>query len=477
MTLVAINSKIIKASVWNIIGTFLLKAISFLSVPIFTRLMSQDDYGYISTYTTYISFMGIVVGLGLNTAIFNARMDFEDRFNDYNSSIIKAAGVVCVSEVIIANLISSWICPPLGLNRLYLNLIIAISFAEYVVNSYYKINTVDFKFKKNVVFSILNSLFNISLSTFFILLFNDDILGKLLGQSLFIVVLALVVFYLIAFKRANTFKLSDVQYSLKVGIPNIFHQFSQLIMSQSDRVMILHFISAAATAKYSVVYTYALVIQMLWNAINEVWVPWLYRKIKIGANEVIIKYSKYYVMIFAILAGICMLIMPDFMFILAPDSYSDSKDIISIVILATFFLYLYSFFVNLELYHKKNLFTAIATLFAALVNIIGNAILIPMFGYKAAAYTTLGAYLFLMLIHYLITDRILKINIYSISFFAPYSAFVCIMAIIANSLLEAPVIRWGIVFVIIFIGLLYIKKNFVYISRAIKEIRSKKDGK
>lgn len=470
----AVNKKIIKASLWNIIGTFLLKAMSFLSVPIFTRLMTPEDYGYISTYTTYISFIGIVVGLGMNTAIFNARMDFENRFNEFNSSIIKAALLVCACELIVANALAQWVCEPLGLTRGYLNIIFIISFAEYVVSSYYKINTVDFKFKKNIIFSVLNSIMNLSLSIVFILALNNDILGKLIGQSAFISCLAICFFYLIAFKRANVFKLSDVKYSVKVGIPNIFHHFSQLIMSQSDRIMILHYINATATAKYSVVYTYALVIQMLWNAVNEVWVPWLYRKLKVGASIQILSISKIYLTVFAVISAICILIMPDFMFIVAPKSYDDAKSIISIVILATFFLYLYSFFVNLELFHKKNQYTALATFIAAAVNIVGNAILIPIFGYKAAAFTTLISYMVLMLVHYIITDKVLKVNIYPIRFFAPQTLFVCLIAIITNIFLDKIIVRYAILSILVISMGGVLIKNKALVKNVINEIRNKK---
>ena len=59
-------------------GIFLLKAMAFITVPIMTRLMSPKDYGIVSTYATYISFLGIIIGLCLNTASTNARIDFSE---------------------------------------------------------------------------------------------------------------------------------------------------------------------------------------------------------------------------------------------------------------------------------------------------------------------------------------------------------------------------------------------------------------
>ena len=46
-----------KAALWFTICSFLQKGISFITVPIFTRLMSTEEYG---TYTVYLSWLQIL---------------------------------------------------------------------------------------------------------------------------------------------------------------------------------------------------------------------------------------------------------------------------------------------------------------------------------------------------------------------------------------------------------------------------------
>ena len=202
-----LRNKIVSASIWNFIGTFLLKSIAFISVPILTRIMSQSDYGMISTYATYISFLGMLIGLSLNTASTNARIDFADRYDDYNSSVIKASLIVFFCEICVANCIFELIKTPLQVSRLYMNMIFCIAYAEYIINTYYKINTVDFKFKSNLKISITNALSSIILSVLFILQFQNDIFARLLGQGLFACVIAVILFYLIGIKRSSHFEL------------------------------------------------------------------------------------------------------------------------------------------------------------------------------------------------------------------------------------------------------------------------------
>ena len=57
--------KAAEAGLGYTIGNILIKAISFITLPIFTRLMSTDDYGLYSTYVSYESILALIISLGL----------------------------------------------------------------------------------------------------------------------------------------------------------------------------------------------------------------------------------------------------------------------------------------------------------------------------------------------------------------------------------------------------------------------------
>lgn len=466
-----INNKILEASILNLFGTFLLKAIVYISIPLFTRIMDSATYGYVSTYTTYISFLGIVIGLSLNTATSNARIDFEKRFDAYNSSIIKASFAIFIGELVLGNILCNWIEKVLFINRYYLNIVFFIAYGEYVVNSYYKINTVDFKFKSNLKISISNALISLVISVILILKLKDDIIAKLIGQGSFLCVVAIIVFIQIAFIKSNNFSLKDIWYAKRIAIPNIFHQISHLIMSQSDRIFILNLCGPVTTAKYSVIYNFSLVMQMIWNAVNEVWVPWLYRMLHDKRTELIIKMSKVYLYAFTFLFIIAMLVAPDFMPVLAPLEYSDATNMIIPVLLATYFIFLYSFFVNIEIFHKKNRCIAVSTMLAALINIGGNYTFIPLFGYKAAAYTTLFSYVLLMVLHFLFLTYLFKLNIYPIKMFLPFILITVFVSILTFATLNFPCLRYLILIGILAVSGIYAYKNRRAVTAFINLIR------
>ncbi len=45
------------------------KAIIFISIPIFTRLFSEADYGIVATFTAFVGIMTVVLSLNASSAI------------------------------------------------------------------------------------------------------------------------------------------------------------------------------------------------------------------------------------------------------------------------------------------------------------------------------------------------------------------------------------------------------------------------
>ncbi|NRO16984.1 hypothetical protein IMAU40093_01475 [Lactobacillus helveticus] len=47
------NNKVLKAGFGYTIGNYLLKGLSFVSIPIYTRLLSTSSYGAFNNFLTY----------------------------------------------------------------------------------------------------------------------------------------------------------------------------------------------------------------------------------------------------------------------------------------------------------------------------------------------------------------------------------------------------------------------------------------
>lgn len=71
------DSKAIKASIGYTVGNYLLKGLSFLTIPIFARLLSTEDYGTVNTFGAYESIMFVIIGFAIHASYKNARYKYQ----------------------------------------------------------------------------------------------------------------------------------------------------------------------------------------------------------------------------------------------------------------------------------------------------------------------------------------------------------------------------------------------------------------
>ncbi len=65
----------IRAGLNYTVGNLLTKGLSFLSVILFARLMSTGDYGIFNTFSSYVSMLGVVIGVAMHVSVRNAKLD------------------------------------------------------------------------------------------------------------------------------------------------------------------------------------------------------------------------------------------------------------------------------------------------------------------------------------------------------------------------------------------------------------------
>lgn len=94
------------------------------------------------------------------------------------------------------------------------------------------------------------------------------------------------------------------------------------------------------------------------------------------------------------------LFAPEAIRFFAPEEYYEAVYIIPSVSASVYFMFLFNVFANIEYYYSETKFVALASIGAALSNVILNYIFINLFGYIAAGYTTLASYILYAIGHY-----------------------------------------------------------------------------
>ena len=252
-------------------------------------------------------------------------------------------------------------------------------------------------------------------------------------------------------KNQKLFNKEYWKYALKLDIPLIPHYLSMTVLGSSDRIMINSLCGKAFTALYSVPYNASMVMQIVTSSINSSFIPWTYQKCKDKEYRKLNEFSSILLILIMAITLIPSLFAPELVWLLGSSKYSDSMWVVPPVSCSVFFMFLYSLFSNIELYYEKSKNIMIASTGAAIGNVILNYTFIGLFGYIAAAYTTLACYIFLSASHYCFMMKICREKnitepIYNMKLIVTLSIFLVIYSVGVTALFDKPAwIRYSLV--------------------------------
>ena len=91
------NTKALKAGGWYIICNFIVKGLSVLTTPVFTRLLSSEDYGIVATYSSYTSLFAIIATLDLYSCVQISKQDWDTDNNQFVCSVLTLSSISTVA--------------------------------------------------------------------------------------------------------------------------------------------------------------------------------------------------------------------------------------------------------------------------------------------------------------------------------------------------------------------------------------------
>ncbi len=454
------KSRLVKSGIWFTIGTFFVQGISFVTMPIFTRLLSTSDYGITGVYTTWLSVFTTIITLGLLATVNNAKVDFQEGYDEYASSILFLVTLFAIMWLIIGFVFKKQISSIINLNSILVMFLIIQGFFGFIVDfSNAKLNA-EYKYKKYLLISISSAIINTILA---IILISNIKSEKYYGRIGSLIIVALIygtVLYVIAMKKGK--KLISFEYwkyGLVISIPAIVHLLSGVILQSVDTVMINSMIGSSAAGIYTFAYKIGMIMYIVWLACNKAWVPWFYENMKEKKYDDIKLKIKYYIMLFSVMGFILIFISPEIGKLMGTKKFYKGLDYVPLIIIGYYFQFLYSIPANIEFYTKNTKFLSLGTLIAALTNGVLNYILIPRYGAVAGAWTTIISYILLFLYHYYISLRILDVRIYTFKPFAYGILYIVLSSVIFFIVKNNWILRYGILIATLIILGYEIKKN------------------
>ncbi len=415
-----------KAGLWFTICGFLQKGISFLTTPIFTRILATEQYGIVSVYNTWVELITIICTLNLFFGGFNNGMrDYKDQRNEYLSAIQGLVTIITCFWIGVYFVGKQFFNNLLEINTPIAFLMFSQILAMSALSLWSAKERFEFRYKKLVILTISNTLAGAVIPIIVILLAPKE-----KGACARIISYAITTICICGCVYINNLRRGKVFFSKKLwkeafffNLPLLPHYLSTMVLNHSDRIMIGKMVGSSEAAIYSVAYSAAMILNILATSINQSFAPWIYGEIDRKEYSHIPKVGH------AMFAGLALVLMmliafaPEAIYVFAGEKYADAVNIIPSVATSLYFIFMYQIFANVEFYYKKNKFIAYASMLGAGLNLILNYFGINLFGYIAPGYTTLICYIIFGLAHYLFMRKICKEELDGIKLFDSKTIF------------------------------------------------------
>lgn len=453
-------SPAVKASIALFIANLVLKGLSLISGPIFTRIMDSTQYGIVSTFLSWQGVLSAIITLNLSAGVFNNGMsEFKEDRDTFQFSLLAISSIstllwflifVCVKEQVI----SFFELPEASIYLMFLYFLFVPAYSFWGGRQRY-----EYKYKPLSIITVLIAVFSLFFGVIAVLISDKDnsAMSRLFVMEGINIFVGIIMCVLLAIKSKLKVNFYYCIYALKFNVPLIPHYLSMYVLSSSDRIMIMKLISPSATAIYSVAYTVASVITIVWQSIEASLSPWIYEKLETDDIKSVKKMTLDIVLLFAVMSMMCTLFAPEIMKILAPLEYSSGIYVIPPIAAGVFFTAMYSLYMRIELFYKQTGFAAIATTLTALINILLNYVFIKIFGAVAAGYTTMVCYALLAVAHYVNVRKKGYAHIIDNRLFLLVASFVIGEAVIMSLVYDYLLIR--ILLITILMLILLLKKD------------------
>ena len=388
---------------------FIISVLSVLIVPIIVRLMTTEEYGYMSIFISIVNLFSIVSTLSFHGAI---NVNYTKRQFPHKEYLFSTL-VFLVSFNLILVGSSFLFVPALGREFKIMTYVVYIALFTSVLSSFTKIYLALLQIKKqSKKYAFIHVMKQAGIQIFSLIfiyvLLENKFNGRIYVQLFFSFVFAIYCLYKLFEESKFKFSFIYVKDALFFGIPLLPHVLSGIILRFFDQLIINQITDTPKTGLYSFAYTVGSIIYIITLAINNSWTPIFWQQVKNKNVKSMNKLALYYSKIIYCFSIVFILFSKEIVLILAGQKYYSTYSLIPIITIGHVFGFLYLLFAGISYYRKKTVFISINTLIAASVNILLNYKLIPKYGYEIAAYTTLISYFIMFLSHYIYSTQILK---------------------------------------------------------------------
>ena len=395
------------------IGKICTQLITFFLLPLYTEILSTEEYGTVDLLNTLVSLLLPIVTFQVEQAVFRELIEVRGK-KDKESRIISSAVITVIFQCIVYLIIFALISP--FINNHYKFFLATNVVANIFLSLLLQIARGFGDNKKYAFASFISALSTIIFNVLFLVVIklgaNGMLLGTMLGQIVATVYL-FISLRLCKYLKIKDYKKEVIKSLWKYSLPLIPNAISWWVFNASDRVIASAFLGVdqngilAASLKFSAVFI------TFYNIFNMSWTESI--SIAIKDDDVGDYFNRMFnivLRLFTAMAVGMIACMPFVFPIMINEKFSAGYGLIPISIVGSLFNVVVGLISVIYVAEKNTKAIASTSIVSAVINIIVHLVLIKFIGLYAAVISTFVAY-FVMSIYRLAdaSKRYFKIKV------------------------------------------------------------------
>lgn len=376
------------------IGQISTKIVNFFLLPLYTTLLTTEEYGLVDLLVTYAGMIAVIVGLQVFQAVFRFLVTIRDNKKECKTAI---SSIVLFTLLILV--VYTFTFVPISK---FITVDYSWFLLVYVISSIFlqTFSSVVRGLGNNAQYAFANFLSSaiiVVLNVCFIAILHFDIGWMLISYCIGPALGALYLIIKCKLWNYISFSFYDWKFVKKVlgyAIPLIPNELSWSVIHSSDRWVVSMALSYAANGLIAVASKFSTIYTTFFSVFNTSWTEQviLHYKDKGGAEYINEMFDKMICFFGCIAIGIISC-MPFVFDLFVNQQFSDAYGLIPMYMIAVFFNAVIGLLSAIYLVNNETTQVAISTMVAAAINLFVDIILIKIVGIYAAPISSICGYM------------------------------------------------------------------------------------
>ncbi len=359
--------------------------------PVLAHLLGPASFGELATAIALYQVLLVLATIGLDQAIVLQRA--EDEGGDRARGLLGVSLVVAAAVALVAGLTGPLWATALGFQGFHGLLLMTVLWVApgAAVQAALGLLSTEDRLRAFTAVSLVSTVGGPFVGLLLLFAFRvDEVLyafGGVLTQAI-----ALVLALVYARPRMRgLFDLPTIRKAMAVGLPIAFSQLSIFVLNTGDRVVVQRELGPGEVGRYQVAYTLGNAVLLLVAYISTAWTPSLATSPERERRKLVTRSRDELLHVLSPVVVGTMLAAPILLPVVAPPSFRPEA-LLTVTLLVTLSAFPVAYgggSSRLLLLMRKTRPAAVATLVAAVVNVVLNVLLVPTYGIEGSALATL----------------------------------------------------------------------------------------